>query len=475
MSSDKTDRLRTLVDSVCEGRISAAEVQQLEQLLSDDPQAQDFYLRRVQLHAALRWDQRGAAEWSALKQLREMGRDASGAPAERRHGWRRALYALLGTAACLGLAWLAWSQRSGGRPPVPATALARIAFAEGDADFQADPLRPQARIAAGADLGAGRLNLKSGVVRLDFASGAAVTLEGPAQLALLSATRARLDSGRLTALALPEAHGFRIDTPGLQVVDLGTVFGVTADESGAAEVLVFSGEVELALTNASAPSRPAEPQRLGEGDAARADSLQGRIEAIDFDGRQFSRSWPITYGVLEATGVVKFVEPAPFIIPGRYEDDDHLIVFPERNAVWLKQDVTVALAAPGTYAGPFEEHSTTISAGRRVRTYLLQFNPVGRKNAPVKRMAGSATFDRPILGLICTNKQLLATDATLGAEKIERFPRGGRGVEDGDTLVLSGDRRTLHVDLTAANATDQIRVVLDASPETGNLAETIAP
>src|SRR4029078_7631852 len=60
----------------------------------------------------------------------------------------------------------------------------------------------------GARLGAGRLHLAEGVARLTFASGAEVSLEGPAELELVSRERCVLSSGRLVASVPSSAIGF---------------------------------------------------------------------------------------------------------------------------------------------------------------------------------------------------------------------------------------------------------------------------
>ena len=52
-------------------------------------------------------------------------------------------------------------------------------------------------------------------------------------------------AGKLRATVPPHAHGFAIGTPKLDLVDLGTEFGVQVDEQQATEVHVFTGKVDL--------------------------------------------------------------------------------------------------------------------------------------------------------------------------------------------------------------------------------------
>jgi len=88
------------------------------------------------------------------------------------------------------------------------------------------------------------LELGSGFAEITFDSGAQVVLEGPASLDLNSAWDATLRRGTLKANVPTEAMGFRISNPSVEVVDLGTVFTMIADRSGAADVLVLKGMVE---------------------------------------------------------------------------------------------------------------------------------------------------------------------------------------------------------------------------------------
>ena len=73
-----------------------------------------------------------------------------------------------------------------------------------------------------------------------------MTLEGPSSIAVASAWDSTLHRGTLKASVPPEAVGFRISHPAVEVVDLGTEFTMIADGRDAAEVLVLKGEVEAA-------------------------------------------------------------------------------------------------------------------------------------------------------------------------------------------------------------------------------------
>ena len=89
------------------------------------------------------------------------------------------------------------------------------------------------------------LDLESGLVKLIFADGSRVILEGPTRFRIDSQSSGFLEVGRLTSQVPKEAVGFRICTPVAEVVDLGTEFGVAVDEAGTTEVHVLRGEVKI--------------------------------------------------------------------------------------------------------------------------------------------------------------------------------------------------------------------------------------
>src|SRR5262249_27898956 len=93
----------------------------------------------------------------------------------------------------------------------------------------------------------GRLHLRAGRVTLAFYSGVSLTVEGPADLELLTAERVFFHYGKLRARALPGADGFTVATDGYEVVDLGTEFGLNRETGGKSRVMVFEGEAAVSV------------------------------------------------------------------------------------------------------------------------------------------------------------------------------------------------------------------------------------
>ena len=321
--------------------------------------------------------------------------------------------------------------------------------------------------ALGEWLGKGRLNLEVGLARLDFSNGATVTLQGPAEFEILSANKTILKSGILTASMPESAIGFEVLTPAIDVVDLGTAFGVSVGADGETDVCVFEGKVEVSLSDGVDM-----PRLVREGNAVRSRPKADAINSVDYSIERYEDAWPVTSGVLQATGLMKFVSPGPDFVPGRYEDSDHILAFPERSRVLLKSDLEVNVTEPGQYIRVRRWGKRSIAAGQMVRSYLLQLNPIGeffRNETDGARVIGQITFDRPILGLIGGTTLLTSTDEQLG-HPLGDYGDTRRGIEPTrpddlpdsgrDNVTLSRDRRTLSLDLSASSAVDQIRVVV---------------
>ena len=88
--------------------------------------------------------------------------------------------------------------------------------------------------------------LDQGVAHLQYPQGVHVIVEAPATFCCLSQDRLRVQEGRVSAEVLAGAEGFQVETPEMNVVDLGTRFGVAVSKDGDSEVHVFEGEVEAA-------------------------------------------------------------------------------------------------------------------------------------------------------------------------------------------------------------------------------------
>ncbi len=177
----------------------------------------------------------------------------------------------------------------------------------------------------------GKMHLEIGLARLDFRNGATVTLQGPAVFEILSTDKTILTSGILTASIPESAVGFKVLTPAMDVVDLGTAFGVSVGGDGETDVCVFEGEVEVCLAEGKDT-----PHLVREGSAVRSRPRADSIDTVGYSTERYENAWPVTSGVLQATGLVKFVAPGPNFVPGRFEDSERILVFYESSQVLLR-------------------------------------------------------------------------------------------------------------------------------------------
>jgi ferric-dicitrate binding protein FerR (iron transport regulator) len=233
------DELVSLCDAQIEGSMSESQRARLEQLVLANAEARTVYVELMHQHASLSWSlvEPGSLQAAPESQPPDNGAIVSYNAARRGDAWRRrAAYALSTAAALLVGAWFGWSNlpRSG-EPSVATLVEAR------DCTWKSGALPTE----AGAQLAPGRLQLAGGLAHLRFAQGAEVSLEAPADLELVSASRCVLHSGRLVAKVPPQAIGFVVETREAILRDLGTEFGVSVSGSGTADVQVFDGLVDV--------------------------------------------------------------------------------------------------------------------------------------------------------------------------------------------------------------------------------------
>ena len=231
------------VAAVCHGTASDDQARALNELLRGDAAARDEYILRAEVHSRL------ASEPDLFPQTNEAN---AGSPenilqiqAPRRTRTRKPNW-ILALAACVTLLATGWwalrFSHSSERKGATSKAVAMLNRAV-DAQWNQRDETPR----LGAPLEPGWVRLKSGLAQIVFYSGARVVIEGPTELQIISSSEASCRSGRLTAEVPPQARGFRIGTPQMNVTDLGTAFGLEV-KARRTELHVFKGSVEFQST-----------------------------------------------------------------------------------------------------------------------------------------------------------------------------------------------------------------------------------
>lgn len=320
---DRLERVNLLTSLLLDGLASPEEESELNRLLGGDPETCERYLDLAEAHALLVQEHAGedlAANTAGILPFATLP-PLSGRPRaqwERKGRWR--LLAAAAAIALLANAYVLWNRGGPATSEEPSqdtgvAVLSRVVdpvWAEGEAVP-----------AVGSSIGTGTLSLRSGLVQVEFFSGATLIVEGPAELELESAWRVVCRSGRLRAFVPEPAQGFTIAAPDYEAVDLGTEFALSVSSNGLSEVHVLDGEVRLD----SADGR--ELRHLGAGAAIRSSS--GELTEIESRGEAFvdrqallqlaNDDWRSRYAAWKNQGEVYRGDPATLAY-FNFEDQD---------------------------------------------------------------------------------------------------------------------------------------------------------
>ncbi|HVJ46422.1 MAG TPA: LamG-like jellyroll fold domain-containing protein, partial [Luteolibacter sp.] len=229
-------RIHLLLEAYIDQTLSADERVELEMLLESSDEARRMFWERLRQHAAAReWAFRSSAE----RMVTGTGSTKRKVIAFSKGRW---IAAATGIAAVIMLLLASGvfdrppSQTAGEDLKKPVALLALAA----DADWEGVTL------SSGSPMYAGDFRLLRGTARIDFLSGAQMTVRAPAEVGLVDEMKAELHSGIVRVFAPPAATGFTIVAEDLIAVDRGTEFGMMEDPNHGAALHVFTGRVQVA-------------------------------------------------------------------------------------------------------------------------------------------------------------------------------------------------------------------------------------
>jgi ferric-dicitrate binding protein FerR (iron transport regulator) len=284
MNDSERIELNELCSALVDGRLSAGENRRLQEMLRGSAEARQFYVRAMQLSAS----------------LHSYASEMQSEPAEpaniiRPSFWQRSVRIVTAAAAVVAIGiWI-------GRSLIPdAVSIDEEEEFIAHISGSKEPVWTQVgAFQNGDELQRGqRIELKSGFTEVTFDSGAQIVIEGPASVDLDSAWQATLRHGTVKANIPQEAIGFRISNPAVDVVDLGTEFSVTAEENGAAEVFVLSGQVEVEpRTNSNEPPR----KMLMKEKQSRRFAINGVSEVRDSEQKFIKLAKHVTFDLPKRT------------------------------------------------------------------------------------------------------------------------------------------------------------------------------
>ena len=141
---------------------------------------------------------------------------------------------------------------------------------------------------------------------------------------------------------------------------------------------------------------------------------------MDYAVAPFENAWPVNSGVLQTTGSMRFVSPGPNFHPGNYEDNEHIVVFPERSDFVVEEPIRVDMVDPGEYAKSNYREKPQLLPGQRLTSYLLQLDafPEGKNPNRRRSVRGQITFANPIAGVITMNRLLKESEAIFGVPDV---------------------------------------------------------
>ena len=269
MNSNERRQLRELVSSMCDRTLSDEEVEQLNSLLVSEDAAVEEAVRLLELNADLSQPSLKvndalslASDTDDALESCELPQPAARGPATTKKA-RNLNWFFLGLAAsllavCSSL--ITW-QVSRAPDAQPEVAVVEDPAETSGAEVADDGIQYAAKIIRKVDcdwqddrwgvlnsahlLPEQTLSMNQGLMEIEFASGARVTLQGPASMTVVSPMSAVLFHGRLTATVPEPAKGFKVHTPAGQAIDLGTRFGLMVTEEGLTQAHVFEGEVVI--------------------------------------------------------------------------------------------------------------------------------------------------------------------------------------------------------------------------------------
>ena len=248
-----TDELEHRILSLLDGDLAAEEVTELEAVLREDADARETFRILVNLHNSLearyRFDP-GQLSHNVVPIHRIMARQRQ----------RMVKSALIAAAAVILIATVLMKFVLAPEQPVHVGTLDSAPGSIYSLASEVDGEGPErGKLTIGS-----RIVLSKGVIEGTFESGASFLAEAPCDLRVLDRGFVGLTEGVVRFRVPPKAKGFRIETPEMTVVDLGTEFGVVSSRIDPDEIHVFVGSVEVAPKG-----KPVQKQILKAGEARR--------------------------------------------------------------------------------------------------------------------------------------------------------------------------------------------------------------
>jgi hypothetical protein len=275
MNRSDRESLHPLLSAVVDGTASEVQVAELARLLQSSDEARRFYVRYLDMHAALTGGQ--------VPRVSLRPRLAS---------WGGIAVASL-IAASLLLAWLVVPpmSREGvvdrtGNPAIAGVKTAPAGYVATIASASADAILDDAAVVPGSRLTPGAYHLTAGGVSIRFDGGARILLEGNSRFAIDSRRAMKVHEGTFVFHGDQTCESIEIVTPQSVFKNIGTQYAAVID-SQREEVHVAEGAVRRTTSDAD---DDAQHELIEAGAGRRYDVADAKAESIPLDGELVGRS-----------------------------------------------------------------------------------------------------------------------------------------------------------------------------------------
>jgi hypothetical protein len=275
MNRSDRESLHPLLSAVVDGTASEVQVAELARLLQSSDEARRFYVRYLDMHAALTGGQ--------VPRVSLRPRLAS---------WGGIAVASL-IAASLLLAWLVVPpmSREGvvdrtGNPAIAGVKTAPAGYVATIASASADAILDDAAVVPGSRLTPGAYHLTAGGVSIRFDGGARILLEGNSRFAIDSRRAMKVHEGTFVFHGDQTCESIEIVTPQSVFKNIGTQYAAVID-SQREEVHVAEGAVRRTTSDAD---DEAQHELIEAGAGRRYDVADAKAESIPLDGELVGRS-----------------------------------------------------------------------------------------------------------------------------------------------------------------------------------------
>ncbi|NWK55805.1 FecR domain-containing protein [Verrucomicrobiaceae bacterium N1E253] len=287
------------VSQLLDNDLSAEGFAELEHYLQHSPEARQKYLEFVDMHNVLDLEHQPKA-------VTQLG-TSKVIPIDRiirRQKRRTVRIALTAAAACILLSLVALRLFFATPPHTPSLAFKTSPGTQFTISHEQSANTPTGQIMAPGS----RLQLSQGSVELNFSSGTKAVVMAPADMTLHDGDQLYLRQGTAWFHVPKGAEGFRVETGDLQMVDLGTEFGVISHPAQHDEVHILKGKVEV-----SAKRIRKQTTILTAGQARRIDPI-GRLTKIPSNPEAFLNTLPTSLPYLHWS----FDQNKPYSVQGSH-------------------------------------------------------------------------------------------------------------------------------------------------------------